>query len=193
VYRAYALYSDPGDYLLSVVGSQTAGNMIIWNLNSQGDGFGAGFYNPAGTNLAPLLMPGDPEEYQWETFVSIGGPYYDGSLETSLAPGFTTFINGPVLNVTNIGWYILPGPQGIAGNGEANLDGLGNWGVLMMQLTVNAGEHVAGTVAVSGLNNNPLAGATYFTVTNQTFSSIPAPVGLAVLALGGLMRSGRRR
>jgi hypothetical protein len=60
VYRAYALYSDPGDYLLSVVGSQTAGNMIIWNLNSQGDGFGAGFYNPAGTNLAPLLMPGDP-------------------------------------------------------------------------------------------------------------------------------------
>jgi hypothetical protein len=194
VYRAYALFSNPGDYLTSVAGSPSLGNLVIQNLNSQGMGLGSGFYNPAGTNRPPLLGPNDPEEFQWETFVSIGGPFYDGSFPTSLSPGFPTFISGPLLNSNNVGWFVLLVPQGLAGNGVANLDGLGNWGVLMMQLTVNAGEHVAGTVAIGAHHIVPLAGGTTFqTQANQTFSSFPAPGALAIFALAGLGGSRSRR
>lgn len=196
VYRVYALFTDPGDYLIAVAGSPTIGNLVIRNLNANASGLGAGFYNPAGTNREPVLQPGDPEEFQWETFVTIGGPYFDGAYPTSLSPGFPSFINGTELNTNNAGWYQTFHTLGTAGNGVLNPSGAhpGMWGVTMMQLTVNAGEHVAGTVAVTGVNAIPLAGATTFqTGADQTFSSFPAPGGLAVLALAGVMGSRGRR
>jgi hypothetical protein len=194
VYRAYALFSNPGDFLIAVAGAPTLGNLVIQNLDGSGSALGAGFYNPAGTNRAPILQPGDPEEFQWETFVSIGGPYFYGDYPTGLSPGFPAFINGPSLHSNNIGWFLTPQSAGMAGNGVVNVDGLGHWGVLMMQLTVNAGEHVAGTVAVSGINNIGLAGGTTFqTMADQTFNSFPAPGALAIIGLAGLASHPRRR
>jgi hypothetical protein len=79
----------------------------------------------------------------------------------------------------------------MAGNGVLLPGGL--WGVLAMQLTVNTGNHVRGTVAIQGVNNNPLAGGmTFVTLANQTFNSfVPAPGALAIFALAGLV--GARR
>jgi hypothetical protein len=127
--------------------------------------------------------------------VTIGGPFFDASYPTGLSPGFPAFINGASLNSNNVGWFLTPQIGGMAGYGVANVDGLGNWGVLMMQLTVNAGEHVAGMVAVAGINNTPLAGGTTFqTMADQTFNSFPGPGGLAVLGMAAICGSkGRRR
>jgi hypothetical protein len=75
-----------------------------------------------------------------------------------------------------------------------NVDGQGNWGVFLTQLTVNAGNHVRGTWAMGGVNNIPLAGGmTFQTISNQTFSSIPAPGALAIIAFAGLASHHRRR
>lgn len=194
VFRVYAVFSNPGDFLTSIAGSPTLGNMMILNMNAGGTLLGSGFYNPAGTNRAPILQPGDPEEFLWETFVTIGAPDFSGIYPTGLSPGFPAFINGASLNSNIVGWFHPPWPAGMAGNGVVNVDGLGSWGVMTMQLTVNAGEHVSGTVAIGGLNNNPLAGSTTFqTMANQTFNSFPAPGSLAVLALAGLVGRYRRR
>ena len=66
--------------------------------------------------------------------------------------------------------------------------------VLMMQLTVNAGDNVRGTVNISGINQTGLAGASSFTLSNQTFNSFtaPAPSVLTLLGLAALYTHRRR-
>jgi hypothetical protein len=111
-----------------------------------------------------------------------------------LGPGFNLeqFIVGPEFIAANNGWFTAgPVAQGMAGNGVQLPGGL--WGVLTMQLTVNAGNHVRGTVVVGGVNNNPLAGGTTFIATaNQTFNSFPGPGGLMIVFLAGVMPRRRR-
>jgi hypothetical protein len=194
VYRVYAVFSDPGDFITSVAGSPTLGNMVIQTLNSSGVAPGGTFINPAGGGATAPTYYANVPPFQWDTFVDIGlaSVPYGGLDETGLSPGFAGIPNTGV-NTDNAGWFTAgPVAQGMAGNGT-NL-GNGTWGVLIMQLTVNAGNHVAGTVAIGGVNNNPLAGGTTFqTNADQTFNSFPAPGALALLGLAGLVGSRRRR
>jgi hypothetical protein len=77
----------------------------------------------------------------------------------------------------------------------ADITGTDNWGVLMMQLTVNAGDGARGTVAVGGVSNDALAGGTTFqTVASQSFTTHPpAPASIGLLAIAGFIGTSRRR
>jgi hypothetical protein len=114
----------------------------------------------------------------------------DGVDATALTPGFPTFINGNSLVNSNMGWFALgPVPQGFAGyegDGDASMR------VLIMQLAVNAGESVRGTVSVSGATYAGLEGVTTFIANGQSFS-VPAPGALALLVWGSLAPSRRDR
>jgi hypothetical protein len=167
VYRVYAAFSDAGDFLTSVSGTP----MIVQSLDASGLFPGGDFYDaPTG---APNLT--------W-THAAIGD---------FIVPDAPGFIVGNQFNA-NANWF-TPGPaaQGMAGNGVSLGGGL--WGVLTMQLTVNAGNHVRGTIAIGGVNNSPLAGGTTFqTMADQTFNSFPGPGSLTTVVLAGVMSRRRR-
>jgi hypothetical protein len=201
VWRVYALFSDPGDFVTSVAGSPTLGNLSIQSRNALDSAVGGAFFNAGGGSTAPgqTLVSALPNA-EWDSFATIGLAIVpDGFVdETGTSPGFPTFIVGTSLESNNAGWFTAgPQPQGTAGNGIFNVDPINNpgeWGVLIMQLTVNAGNNVRGTVAIGGGNNNPLAGQTTFqTNADQVFNSFPAPGALALLGLAGVVSSRRRR
>jgi len=203
VWRVYANFNNPNDALYSVYGSPTLGALVIESRNSTNTGAGSAFYNPAlGTNHAPSLasIGGNPN-VAWDTFATIGvavsdqAPFGD---QTSFSPGFPN-IAGTSVTSTNAAWYVTPtmdedgnpgtpaidNPQaqaGFAGDGD-----LLNR-VLLLQLTVNAGDNVRGTANLVVFN---AAGGAQQILSQQTFSSIPAPGALGLLALAGLRR--RRR
>ncbi len=194
VYRVYAIFSDPGDFLTSVAGSPTLGNLQVQTRNALGLAPGGNFVNPAGGSATAPTFKAIGLQTEWDTFVDIGlaSVPYGGTDGTGLSPGFSGIGSVASINTNNAGWFTAgPIAQGMAGNGLA----LGaNWGVIIMQLTVNAGNHVAGTVAIGGVNNNPLAGGTTFqTNADQTFNSFPAPGAHALLGLAGVVGSRRRR
>ena len=197
VYRIYANFTDANDYLTAVAGTPSLGAMVIQDCALFG-GLGTGFFNPGGfsSNTAPFQSQIDSNpDLQWGTFATIGVSIADmgsGSPpanpdQTSLSPGFPNFINGNQLVNNNLAWF-TPGPveqgrAGYAGDGDLVLR------VLMMQLTVNAGEGVQGTVALAGSTASG-----NFTIGGQTFICIPGPGAIGLLAMGGLCGfRGRRR
>ena len=191
VYRVYANFTSALDQLTVVSGSGAAGPITISQLNAAGNGPGSGFYNnafggPPGPE--PGVLPSFAPELQWDTFVTIGaavGPQ-PAPDATSLSPGFVGgLITGTGATAGDSAWFVTPdAPQSIAG---ADLS------VMMAQLTVQAGQHVAGTVNISGVTAAIAGGGESFTANGQTFSSIPAPGALALLGLAGLVGSRRRR
>jgi hypothetical protein len=200
VYRVYALFSDSNDYLTSVAGSPTLGNMTIQSGGGWSGGPGGPFINPLGGGATSPGSSYVGSQVEWDTFVTIGlaswgdpnGPAFQLQDDTGLSPGFAGLPNSGFYSSNNAGWF-TPGTveQGRAGNG---ISLHGYWGVLIMQLTVNAGNGVSGTVAIGGVNNNPLAGGTTFqTSADQTFATPPAPGVLAVFGLAGVLGLGRRR
>lgn len=191
VYRVYAMFSDPGDFLTSVAGSPTLGNLNIQTLNAAGLAPGGNFVNPVGGSAIAPTYYAVGTQFEWDTYVTIGMTP-GGTDLTGLSPGFSGIGSVAQVNSNNAGWFTAgPLAQGMAGNG---LQIGAQWGVLIAQLTVNVGNHVAGTVAVGGVNNNPLAGGTTFqTNADQTFNSFPAPGALALLGLAGVVSSRRRR
>jgi len=197
VWRVYAVFSNAQDYVTAIAGSPQTGILTIENRNSNDTALGTGFVNPgAAGNFAPSAssikkLPNT----QWDTFATIGVAINDGSDQTAGSPGFPTFINGTSLVNNNISWFV-PGPveQGRAGGPNSHAISTGpvtGLGVLIAQLTVNAGQNVRGTVSVSGVNAGD--GAAAFTSNGQTFNSFPAPGALALLGLAGVVGSRRRR
>lgn len=196
VYRVYATFDDPGDFTTAVAGSPTLGNLVLQTTSQTGTLPGGNFWNaPGGLTTAPSAGDIAPNPgLEWDTFVTIGLALvpYGGSDNVGLAPGWPGIGDVAEINTDYAGWFTAGAtPQGMAGNGVPLSGGL--WGVIIMQLTVDEGNHVRGTVAIGGVQNNPLSGGTTFYATNQTFNSLPAPGSLAVLALGGAMRGRRRR
>jgi len=199
VFRIYAHFSNPNDYMTVVAGSPTVGNLVIQNLDSGLANLGSGFFNPGGSssNKAPYQSQIDSNpDLEWGTFATLGVPIGDmgsgpsSTDVTSFTPGFPTFINGNTLNTNNAAWY-TPGvwPQGqasyINSGPDTDLD------VLIMQLAVNQGERVRGTVSVSGFSSG-----SSFIMNGQTFDSgVPAPGGLGALTLAAFFgsRSLKRR
>jgi uncharacterized protein (TIGR03382 family) len=206
VFRVYANFDNGGDRLFSW-GGGTANPVTIQS--SAGN-----FFNPGGvSNTAPSLAqingttntPAIPN-ITWGTFATIGvsianqgngaagGSFPDtgtGDL-TQLSPGFPNFINGA--SVTYAGATFLTGslPGDAQNRADYAPDGDGALRVLMMQLTVNQGSQVSGTLG--SLVWLPAGQANSVTVPGLTFTSIiPAPGAMALLGLAGLVGSRRRR
>lgn len=193
VFRVYAVFDDPNDYLTSCGGSP----LEILSRNSTDTGPGSNFLNNAG-NFAPTIeqVSANPDA-QWDTFATIGIAINGGQDQTSGSPGFPSFINGNAM-VGNIAW-LTPGPieQGRAG-GPNGVKGTFYWsftdsfiqgmGILVMQLTVNAGDHVRGTVNL-GFDFSGLASQGI--VDDEFGSFIPAASTLSIF--GFLLAQPRRR
>ena len=210
VFRVYVNFSDPGDRLVIMAGSPNLGPLTVQTRNFNDTGAGNAFYNsPLDRITAPsAAIIGLDANEQWDTFVTLGVSITDQSPfgdMTLLTPGFTG-ISGTSTTYTNGAWFTSPTfdhdnddgtpeiapPQTVAGwTGDG--DDLNR--VLMMQLTVQAGENVRGTVNVGWYQ--PLGGP-FQTVTQvplQSFNSfvVPAPSALALLGLAGLVAGSRRR
>jgi hypothetical protein len=209
VYRVYANFTDPADRLHSVYGSPTLGPMTLQSRNAADSGFGDAFFNTPGGVTAPTAeaIALNPNA-AWDTFVTIGvsvaeqAPYGD---QTTLTPGFAQ-VSGFNYVTSNGGWYVTPtfdhdgqgdtdpivNPQAEAGfAGDSDLAPR----VLLAQLTVNAGEHVAGTVniVIFEANSGLQGGGTSTILAQQTFTSVPAPSAIALLGISGLIGKRRRR
>jgi hypothetical protein len=196
-FRVYANCSDPDDYLTAFGGSPTLGNLVLQSVNSDGSGVGSVFFNPPGGGpLAPTLAAiAQNPDVEHDTFATFGVTIADQAPppgnQTGLSPGFGGFASVTQINTNNAGCF-TPGPveqgrAGFLGDGDPLLR------VLLMQLTVSSTSQVRGTVAISGVNNIPLAGGQAFTVPNQTFNSIPAPASGLALMLGIVGCTARRR
>ena len=208
VYRVYANFTDSGDRLYSVYGSPTIGAMTIQSYDQFG-GAGSAFYDVAGNNKAPTQSQINAiPSIQWDTFVTIGvsvadqAPFGD---ETTFTPGFVG-ITGNSYSNSNGGWYLTPTidhdnnpgtPEIVSPQSEAGFAGDGDLAnrVMLLQLTVNAGDHVAGTVNLVAFNNTALAGGTIGSqiIAQQSFNTIPGAGALALLGVAGAFGSRRRR
>jgi hypothetical protein len=195
VFRVYAVFDDPDDYLTSCGGSP----LEIHSRNSTDTGPGSNFLNTAG-NFAPTFQQinANPDA-QWDTFATIGVVVNDGSDQTWGGPPFPSFIDGNSL-ITSTAWF-TPGPQeqGRAG-GPNGVKGTFYWsfidsfiqgmGVLVMQLTVNAGDHVRGTVNL-GFELNGVASQAI--VDDEFGSFVPVPPAAAAINMFGFLLAHRRR
>ena len=208
VYRVYAVFDDPDDYLVSVGGDE-ANPLHIISLNFISFP-GPDFFNPGGVNgnTAPS-SPGS--SMYWGTYATIGvsdatqgsgGSPSSPIDETMLSPDFPNFIAGNQLYSTSMSWFTngpveqarAGGPNGVLGTFFRDFTVLTGMGVLMAQLTVNAGQNVCGTVNVSGISDGA-----EFTDNGVQFGSLlstphpPAPGSLALVAIAGTYKSRRRR
>jgi hypothetical protein len=195
VYRVYANFDDENDYLTSGAGTELLGPLSIQSRNADDTGMGTIFFNP-GSGAAGQTPPSSPASPNyWGTYVTIGVsdltqfPQAFGSTSDpmSLSPGFPNFINGNQLVSSNAAWFTA-GPQefgraGFVGDGDLQLR------VQLMQLSVNQGENVRGTLAIGIVEAGGLAGGV--AIPNQTFNSIPAPSGLLMLGIGWIVSRGR--
>lgn len=198
VWRVYADFTTDHEYITAIVGSPTYGTMVIETRNADDTGPGGNFFNPggAGGNTAPSTPDG---EIEWGTFGTIGvsltsqgtGDPYGNPDATWTTPGFPTFINGNQLSNGNLGWFtagpVEQGRSGYAGDGD-----LLNR-VLVMQLTVDAGDQIRSTVAVFGWQESSTAALSEFNHLHETFTTVPGAGAIAALGCAGLMGSRRRR
>jgi MYXO-CTERM domain-containing protein len=204
VYRLYAVFDNPNDYLVGGAGSEQLGPISFQSLNALGTGPGSNFFNPAGGGqTAPdaEIIKKLPAA-QWDTFVTVGLAIDNGTDGVGLSPGFPN-ITGNNWTQPNAAWFTegaqeqgrAGGPNGVTGtffgSGQSPTGLLTGTGVLLAQLTVNAGGNVAGTLAVVVDLAGGVAGGS--NIPNQTFNSVPAPGALALLGLAGLVGTRRRR
>jgi hypothetical protein len=204
VYRVYANFSDPAIAWSSASEARHTAPMTVQARNFNDSDFGNPFFNVPGHTTAPSQfdISGNPD-VEWDTFVTIGTPIadlpFDGD-HTLLTPGFTP-ISGTNWSINNAGWYLtptydhdsnpgtpeIPPEQSVAGwTGDGDLQNR----VMMMQLTVNAGDNVRGTLNLSWFP--PIGQGEIVTQqTVQTFNSfIPGPSALGLLGVVALVARG---
>ena len=194
VYRLYANFSNPAATTQSVGawgGSPTNGATTTQQILANGNP-GSGFYNNAfGGSVAPgqALVTAFPD-LAWDTFGTIGlaiQPGTGGAIVQAPSPGFPSAIFEGTGSSNNNFSFAAGGQPAFS-----QIDAQGR--VLLAQFTVNAGQHVRGTVgSVAGFHETGLAGLTTFSQNGGTFNSVPAPGALALLGLAGLVGSRRRR
>ncbi len=173
VYRVYAECSNMNDYVTGVTGVGTTGGLKIENTNAQRTGPGSGFLNIGGNRAPTQAAINSNPSLQWDTFATIGVAIADQGSGSPPSVDETTyqgpsFISGIQLVSNSVTWQV-PGPveQGRVGHWP-------NKRVLLMQLTVMAGENVRGSVTVFGYNFNGDA----FNAPNQMFDSTPQVVSV---------------
>lgn len=192
VYHVFAEFTSPTDRVNSWFGT-AQDPFVIRNVLADGATLGSNFTNLGGQggNLPPET-PGTVRD--WDTFATIG--IRDGSEapsgidEAILSVPFPNFISGN--SVTAAASISVPptAPQGRAD--YRVLGGDTNMRVLLMQLVVNLGQHVRGTISVTGQASTPL-GVQDYTAINQTFNSVPSPNAVALLGTFLLCYKRRRR
>lgn len=193
IYRVYAEFTDPSDRVGSWGVGSTLGPGQISNITADGS-LGSGFTNIPDndfSNTAPQL-PFFPTD--WDTYMTIGvlygiqGP--SGVDGTQVWPGTPTFItDGATTWTGNPGFVSLQ--DVLSPQGRADYRVVGNdtdRRVLLMQLVVNSGEHVQGTI---GLLVRTQAGA-YF-ATDVPFTSIPTTPSLACFIAAVVIAERRKR
>jgi MYXO-CTERM domain-containing protein len=121
------------------------------------------------------------------------GPVVGGSPTDAAgySPGFPNFATGTSVPVPASGMAVFITPD--------DAQGAANWidsgsdtstRVLLMQLVVNTGDHVQGTIGLVW-SGGALAGSQV--ASGLSFTTVPAPGALALLGLAGLVGSRRRR
>ena len=193
IYRVYAEFTEPTDMVASWgSGFTTFGFGGIWNItenNTPGSGF---------TNI-PNDFTGDTAPFisgtfaDWDTYMTIGVLYGTQGPENS---DFTvTYANTPLFIANGTNAWTGPGGVFLFGDlqqGFANYRVNGNdtdTRVLLMQLVVNEGEHVHGSIGIRWRS----LGGQFIINTDLPFNSLPAPSGSLVLMLLGLNNNRRRR
>jgi hypothetical protein len=197
IYRVYANFDNATDRVNAWGAGSTFGPGSILNVDSVDSGPGTGFTNigGAGGQIAPY-SGGTTRD--WDTYMTVGllygaeGPA--GADATSQIPATPVFITNGATSwapdpVNGGGVFVTPDdPQGGASYRVSGNDT--DHRVLLMQLVVNAGQNVKGTIGVAW----QAAGQAGVTVAGQTFTSvIPAPGALALLGLAGMVGARRRR
>ena len=192
VYRVYAEFTNPTDRVDAWYGTPDH-PFTIQNVLANGTSLGTGFQNFGGIGgTLPPEVPGSVLD--WDTWATIGVAYLDEAAPDYLnvTPGFPTFISGNSVTADNASVFLS---DTTAPQGRADFRVIGNdtaLRVLLMQLVVNVGEHVRGTINVDGQIGAP-GSYTPFSAVGQTFSSVPGPGGLAALVVAGIVCGRRRR
>lgn len=200
IWRVYANFSDPGDRLVIGFGSPTLGPISIESRNSSDTGAGNPFFNVGNNITAPTMdQISSDSSFQWNTFVTIGTPIADlvpGGDEILLTPDFKG-ISGTSWVQDNQAWLVPPTIDGVPPiQSVANWQGDGDAAnrVLMMQLTVTAGDNVRGTINLGWFKPT---GFGEFEIQEpiQTFNSftVPGPGAMFGLGLLALLQRTRRR
>jgi hypothetical protein len=149
VYRLYATFSAGTDELL-LWGGSTAHPAVFRTCNAT-LGTGTAFFNHAsGTDTAPTQTAINQNgNARWDTFATIGVNIADQGVpsdQTSLTPGFPTFISSSVWSTEVGAAFVIPGVAqaraDFAGDGDASLR------VLMAQLTCRTTETIGGEIGL---------------------------------------------
>ncbi len=186
VFGVYAVFDNPADRLLGVIGD--ANNPLhIWT-DSPG-GFHQVRSQDFGSDLAPSggLMKINPV-LVYDSFVTIGVQAgYEGENTTGLTPGWFDLVSAAF----NSDGMIGPATEGWFNGNPDNMQGApdGDGRVMIAQLSVYDGwTTINGKSLVIGWND--AEGDTH--QTPDSFEIVPAPGALALLGLAGL-RTRRRR
>jgi hypothetical protein len=195
VYRVYAEFTDPGDRVFFWGASSSLGTATIVNITSAGLP-GSGFTNVPDDSSGNRAPDQPFSARDWDTYMTIGvryGAQGPGGFDYTVIGGATpTFIaNGSSVWTTNQGGAGLSDITALQGTAGYWIQGNDtDRRVLLMQLVVNAGEHVAGTVGIwwkSGIDSTLMP--------NLTFNSVPCPSCMTILMpfISATLRSRRRR
>jgi hypothetical protein len=149
VYRLYATFSEGADELLLWGGSDV--HPAVFRTCSATLGTGTAFFNHAsGTDTAPTQAAINQNgNARWDTFATIGVNIADQGVpsdQTSLTPGFPTFISSSVWSTEIGAAFVIPGVAqaraDFAGDGDASLR------ILMAQLTCRTTETIGGVIGL---------------------------------------------
>jgi hypothetical protein len=195
IYRVYAEFTNETDSVFAWgVGGTAFGSGMIANVTEAGQS-GSGFHNVPHNgedNIAPdhPLSPRD-----WDTYMSVGllyGNLGPGGIDsTGTYPGTPNFIaQGGVWTSSQTAGVLLS--TTLTSQGRANHWVYGNdtaKRVFLMQLIVNSGEHVHGTIGLRWIGE----GTGLQIVQGLSFTSIPAPSTLLMTVLLTFKLNRRRR
>ena len=193
IYHVFAEFDNPSDRVNVWGGGGELGSGIIQNVLADGITLGTGFtqIGGAGGQLAPY----EDRFRLWDTYMTIGvsdGTEAPGGNDaTTQIPGTPIFISGTTWTAPFNGGGVFITPDDIQGRADYRVIGNDtNLRVLLMNLVVNQGQHVQGTIGVAwGVDGVYGSGVV---TSGLTFSSIPAP-GAWVLLCSGLVGVHRRR